>query len=76
LDLDEVIKEHEFGLKSMIPDPEVFAKCCGECYGSTSVPAPRSTSTTDTIRHLRTFRDLRVTPHCPVMPDPACGTDI
>jgi hypothetical protein len=30
LDLDEVAKEHELGLKHMIPDPEVFAKYCGE----------------------------------------------
>lgn len=30
LDLDEVAKEHELGLKHMIPDPEVFAKFCGE----------------------------------------------
>ena len=32
LDLDEVAKEHELGLKHMIPDPEVFAKFCGEYY--------------------------------------------
>lgn len=30
LDLDEVAKEHELGLKHMIPDPEVFAKFCGQ----------------------------------------------
>ena len=30
LDLDEVVKEHELGLKHMIPDPEVFARFCGE----------------------------------------------
>ena len=30
LDLDEVAKEHELGLKHMIPDPEMFAKFCGE----------------------------------------------
>ena len=30
LDLDEVAKEHALGLKHMIPDPEVFAKYCGE----------------------------------------------
>ena len=30
LDLDEVAKEHELGLKHMIPDPQVFAKFCGE----------------------------------------------
>jgi thiosulfate/3-mercaptopyruvate sulfurtransferase len=30
LDLDEVTKWHELGLKHMIPDPEVFAKFCGE----------------------------------------------
>lgn len=30
LDLDEVAKEHELGLKHMIPDPEVFAKYCGK----------------------------------------------
>jgi len=30
LDLDEVAKEHELGLKHMIPDPKVFAKFCGE----------------------------------------------
>lgn len=30
LDLDEVAKEHELGLKHMIPDPEVFARFCGE----------------------------------------------
>jgi len=51
LDLDEVAKEHELGLKHMIPDPEVFAKFCGECHGSTSVLAPRSIATTDTICH-------------------------
>jgi len=28
LDLDEVAKEHELGLKHMVPDPEVFAKFC------------------------------------------------
>jgi len=40
--------EHELGLKYIIPDPEVFVKFCGECYGSTSVPsAPRSISAHD-----------------------------
>ena len=29
LDLDEVAKGHELGLKHMIPDPEVFARFCG-----------------------------------------------
>jgi hypothetical protein len=33
LDLDEVAKDHELGLKHMIPDPEVFAKFCGEHHG-------------------------------------------
>jgi len=28
LDLDEVAKDHNLGLKHMIPDPEVFAKFC------------------------------------------------
>ena len=32
LDLDEVAKEHELGLKHMIPDPEVFAKFCGKYH--------------------------------------------
>lgn len=30
LDLDEVAKEHELGLKHMIPDPEVFSRFCSE----------------------------------------------
>jgi len=34
LDLDEVAKEHELGLEHMIPDPEVFAKFCGEYFCS------------------------------------------
>lgn len=37
LDLDEVAKEHELGLKHMIPDPEVFAKYCGEYSANTWV---------------------------------------
>ena len=39
LDLDEVAKEHELGLKHMIPDPEVFAKFCGEFPVHTSILA-------------------------------------
>lgn len=42
LDLDEVAKEHNLGLKHMIPDPEVFAKFCGEYDGYISIPATRS----------------------------------
>ena len=39
LDLDEVAREHELGLKHMIPDPEVFAKFCGKYAIYTSLPA-------------------------------------
>ena len=39
LDLDEVAKEHNLGLKHMIPDPEVFAKFCGEYDRYISIPA-------------------------------------
>ena len=38
LDLDEVTKEHELGLKHMVPDPEVFAKFCGEFQRRDPVP--------------------------------------
>ena len=37
LDLDEVAKEHELGLKHMIPDSKVFAKYCGGYLASTWV---------------------------------------
>lgn len=37
LDLDEVAKEHELGLKHMMPEPEVFAKYCGEYPANTCV---------------------------------------
>ena len=46
LDLDEVAKEHKLGLKHMIPDPEVFAKFCGE-YPAYISYLP---SATDTLR--------------------------
>jgi len=39
LDLDEVTKEHELGLKHMIPDPEVFAKFCCQPQGRDPVPS-------------------------------------
>ena len=39
LDLDEVAKEHNLGLKHMIPDPEVFAKFCGEYHRCISISA-------------------------------------
>jgi len=38
LDLDEVAKEHNLGLKHMIPDPEVFAKFCERSGISRSSP--------------------------------------
>jgi hypothetical protein len=37
LDLDEVAKEHELGLKHMIPDPQVFAKFCGKYRRCTTI---------------------------------------
>ena len=43
LDLDEVAKEHNLGLKHMIPDPEVFAKFCGEHLQPCSPLPPRLT---------------------------------
>ena len=39
LDLDEVAKEHNLGLKHMIPDPEVFARFCGKHHRYISIPA-------------------------------------
>lgn len=39
LDLKEVVKEHELGLKhTMIPDPGAFTKLCGEYPWCTPVP--------------------------------------
>ena len=66
LDLDEVAKEHDLGLKHMIPDPEVFAKFCGEHPDRVLYP-----SVTYTLQsRLRTFRDLEGFPCCPVMRNP------
>jgi hypothetical protein len=55
LDLDEVAKEHELGLKHMIPDPEVFAKFCGRYHSHISIPALRLTHfvTTQNVRGSR-----------------------
>ena len=65
LDLDEVAKQHELGLKHMIPDPEVFAKFCGE------YPQPCSPfrSQLTHIPALRTCWDLEDFSCCSVMPN-------
>ena len=52
LDLDEVAKEHNLGLKHMIPDPEVFAEFCGEYHRYISIPATCSPVTDTSHRSL------------------------
>ena len=52
LDLDEVAKEHELGLKHMIPDPKVFAKYCGEYLTNTWALAILSLPATDTLCYI------------------------
>ena len=55
LDLDEVAKEHELGLKHMIPDPEVFAGFCGKYHSRVYIPALWLTHfvTTQNVRESR-----------------------
>ena len=73
LDLDRDVKEHEFGLKFMIPDPEVFAGFYGEYYGSPPhVQFPRLIQFV-TPQNVPGSRNH---PRHPVIPDPTCGTDI
>lgn len=73
LDLDEVAKGHELGLKHMIPDPDVFAKFCGKhpiCALVLVVIASPSLPAADISFHSRTFRDLEGFPSRPVTLDP------